>query len=130
MVFNVSDYQPLDFRQTLDLLASWEGRGVCVISNPQAPGEPLSHTQTVMAGVLGKLQMVDNSIDPDVASVAAFSVGPVPPNGIYLSPGDFVRTQPLPGRDAVRIDFKHQLDPGRSAVRVASYAASFFGPRL
>jgi hypothetical protein len=107
MVFSVRDFQPLNFRETLDLLASWEGRRVSVISNPQAPGEPLSHTQTVMAGALGRLQMVDNSIDPGVESVAAFSVGPTPPNGFYLSPGDFIRTQPLPGRDAVRIDLKH-----------------------
>lgn len=60
-----------------------------------------------MAGVLGTLQMVDNAMDPDVESVAAFSVGPTPPNGLYLSPGDFIKAQRLPGLDAVRIDFKH-----------------------
>ncbi|MEJ7783718.1 MAG: hypothetical protein WKF96_02870 [Solirubrobacteraceae bacterium] len=107
MSFNFENLTPLDFRQTLDLLVVWEGAQVSVISMPQAPGEPMSHTQTVMAGVLGRLQMVDNAIDPDVESVAAFSIGPTPPNGFYLSPAGFRLSQPLPGRAAIRIDFRH-----------------------
>jgi hypothetical protein len=67
---------------------------------------------TVMQGVLGTLQMVDNAIDPNVEGVAAFSVGPTPLVGFYLSPGDHRLTQRL-GGDAIRIDFAHSY-----AIRV------------
>ena len=109
MTYNFEDFLPLDFGKTLDLLASWEGRTVRVQTYAAAPGEPMSHTMAVMEGALGAAQMVDNAIDPNVDSVAAFSVGPMPPNGFYVSPGDHVRTQPLPGRDAIRIDFAHSF---------------------
>jgi hypothetical protein len=103
---NARDFLPISFRETLDLLASWEGRTVRVYSYGQLPGEPLSHTQTVMAGALGRLQMVDNAIDEGVDSVAGFSVGPTEPNGFYVSAGDFRQAQPLPERASVRIDFE------------------------
>jgi hypothetical protein len=109
IIYTIGDFQPLDFSKTIDLLVSWEGRQVSVIANPQGPGAPLSHTQTVMAGVLGELQMMDNLIDEATDSVASFSVGTTPPNGFCLSPGDFRLTQPLPGRNAVRIDFEHNF---------------------
>jgi len=106
MTFHARDSVPLDFRQMLDLLASWEGRQVRVFSSPHAPGKPLTHTQTVMAGALGKLQMVDNAIDRSIESVAAFSIGPMEPNGFYISPGDFRQAQPLSG-ESVRLDFEN-----------------------
>jgi hypothetical protein len=109
IVYTAHDFQPLSFRDTIDLLVSWEGQQVSVIASSHPSGTALSHTQTVMAGVLGTLQMVDNQIDDAVDSVAAFSVGSTPPNGFYLSTGDFRLAQPLPGRNAVRIDFEHSF---------------------
>ena len=99
---------PLDFSETLDLLASWAGRVVEVSSYRTTPGRPASHTMTTMAGPLGEVQMVDNAIDLDADSVAGFSVGDVPPNGFYVSPGDFEMAQSLamPGLDSVRLDFR------------------------
>jgi hypothetical protein len=44
---------PLDFSETLDLLASWAGRVVEVSSYRTTPGRPASHTMTRMAGPLG-----------------------------------------------------------------------------
>src|SRR4051794_39610223 len=99
----MSQFAPLDFLSTLDLLASWSGREVQVIAAQHAPGEPLSHTQTVVSGVLGSVQMVDNHIDATADSVAAYSVG-TQDNGFYISPSGFRRTQPLPGRESIRID--------------------------
>lgn len=104
---------PLDFRQTLDRLASWEGQNVEILSCPLAPGEPMSHTMTVLIGELGKLQMVDNAMDAEVDSVAAFSVGPVERTGFYVSPADFERAQPL-GEGRLRLDFRHNY-----SIRVA-----------
>ena len=65
---DVVDFLPLDFRATLDLLASWAGREVTVTASSQPPGQELTHTQVVLVGVLGEAEMVDNTIDSDVAS--------------------------------------------------------------
>jgi hypothetical protein len=110
---DVTDFLPLDFSQTLDLLASWEGAQVRTIALSQPPGKPLSHTQVVLTGPLGPLQMVDNAIDENADSVAAFSLGAA--GSLYISPAGFKLTQPLPpSRQSIRLDFEHdysiQLD--------------------
>lgn len=102
---NLDDLRPPDFRATLDLLTSLEGRRVRVAALSQPPGQPLSHTQLVVVGILGQLEMVDNTIDQDANSVAAFSIGGAP-SGLYLSPSTFFRSQPLSAK-GLRIDFKH-----------------------
>ncbi|MCW2984308.1 MAG: hypothetical protein JWR63_1878 [Conexibacter sp.] len=108
-VYRIEDMLPLDFGQTLDLLAAWSGQEVRVSTYAQAPGEPCSHTMSTIAGTLGDVLMTDNAIDPDVESVAGFPVGTTPHTGFYLSPGDHRMTQPLtPGR-SVRIDFAHNF---------------------
>lgn len=81
--------EPLDFRQTLDLLASWEGRKVLVTSHSHAPGDPMSQTQTVLRGELGRLEMVESASHPDMDSAAGYRVGDAP-NGLYMSAADFV----------------------------------------
>lgn len=81
---------PLDFRQTLDLLAAWRGRTVLVTAHSQAPGEPRSHAHTVLRGELGPLVMVDADLDPERQSSAGYLVGEAP-NGLYMRAGDFVR---------------------------------------
>ena len=84
--------EPLDFRLTLDLLASWEGHNVLVTAHSRAAGEPLSHSHTVLHGQLGPLEMVDNAFEPDVESAAGYAVGGAP-SGLYMTAGDFMRAE-------------------------------------
>lgn len=98
---------PLDYSGTLEVLDSWTGRRVLVIAHSQAPGQPQSHTQAVVTGVLGPLEMADNAIDPNVEGVAAYAVGGGP-NGFYLSSGDFLHAMPL-GDGHINIKFCHDF---------------------
>jgi hypothetical protein len=101
---------PLGYDATLDALAALEGTDVLVIAHSQAPGEPQSHTQVVLRGKLGPVKMVDNLIDGNTMSVAAYKVGSDPMNTFYLSVGDFVHTMKLPGLDRhFNIKFEHDF---------------------
>jgi hypothetical protein len=97
---------PLDYRETLEVLADWAGREVLVISRVTWPA-PVPDCQVTLRGVLGEVQMVDNEIDRTVQSVAAFAVGDAA-GGVYLSAGDFVHTVRL-ARGHVNIKFEHDL---------------------
>lgn len=102
---------PLDYAATLEALAALEGRNVLVIAHSQAPGLPMSHTQLVLSGELGAVEIVDNVIDGNTASVAAYRVGSDrPENAFYLSVGDFVHTMRIPiGQEHLNIKFAHDF---------------------
>jgi hypothetical protein len=86
----VDQPRPLDYREALDLLDSWTGKNVLALSHSQVPGKTMSHTQLAVEGELGPLQMVDNQIDSNADSVAAYSLGDGN-TAVYLSSGDFER---------------------------------------
>lgn len=105
------EHGPLDFRQTLDLLASWEGRKVLVTAHSHGLGDPISQTQTVLRGELGGLEMVESASHPDVDSAAGYSVGDAP-NGLYMSAADFVhaiRRGPMHLNVKFRNDFNFEV---------------------
>jgi hypothetical protein len=90
--------EQLDFRRTLDVLASWKGSTVLVTAHSQPHGEPRSHAHTVLRGGLGDLTMVDADVDPEAESSAGYVVGEAP-NGLYMRAADFV--------EAVRVGESH-----------------------
>jgi hypothetical protein len=102
------ELERIDFRQTLDLLASWRGRTVLVTAHSQSPGEPRSHAHTVLRGELGSLEMVDADIDPDQESTAGYRVGAAP-NGLYMRAGDFVEAVRA-GASHVTVRFRNDLN--------------------
>lgn len=69
----------------------------------------LSHSELAVRGKLGRMQMVDNQIERDVGSVAAFAVGSDPGTGFYLRVGDFVQGVRLPGGKGLGVRFAHDF---------------------
>jgi hypothetical protein len=102
---NARDFVPLDFEQTLERLTSWEGREVRVVSYAHESGRSQSHTQTVMQGVLGRLQMVDNIIDATQTASRRSPSGRSSPTASISASSTFAHAQPLPGAEAIRIDY-------------------------
>jgi hypothetical protein len=109
VVGHARDFPPLDFAATLNKLAEWEGREVLVMAHAQAPGFD-SHSQVTTRGVLGSVEMVDNAIDREVDSVAAFRVGSGRFDRFYVSAGDFLQGMLLPHLpEQINIAFKHDF---------------------
>jgi hypothetical protein len=102
------ELEPLDFRQTLDLLAAWRGQTVLVTAHSQAPGKPRSHAHTVLRGELGPLAMVDADVDPDEESSAGYPVGRAP-NGLYMRAADFIKATRI-GASHLSVTFSNDLN--------------------
>jgi hypothetical protein len=102
------ELEPLDFRQTLDLLGAWRGRTVLVTAHSQASGEPRSHAHTVLRGELGPLQMVESDVDPEDESSAGYLVGPAP-NGLYMRAGDFISAMRV-GESHLNVKLRNNLN--------------------
>lgn len=102
------ELEPLDFAQTLDLLAAWRGHTVLVTAHSQATGEPRSHAHTVLRGELGPLAMVDSDLNPEEESSAGYPVGEAP-NGLYMRAGDFVEAVRV-GESHLSLTFRNELN--------------------
>ena len=102
------ELEPLDFLQTLDVLAAWRGRTVLVTAHSQTIGERRSHAHTVLRGELGPLAMVDSDLNPEEESSAGYVVGKAP-NGLYMRAEDFVAAMRV-GESHLRVTFRNELN--------------------